>query len=277
MQAQHTKQTILDEFQEDILPDKKLDIFNLESSLRSRWKGTFYTQDDKLIHTLNQIEVVSKLDISCLISGPSGVGKEALAYRLHNGREGKFVVVNCGAIPSELIEAEFFGAKKGSYTGCVKDREGLFQQANHGTLFLDEIGELPLSMQAKLLRALETQRARAIGGQEDYGFRCRVVAATNKNLPEMMDKEEFRSDLYFRIAKLTFSIPPIAKRIDDLEMMFIYYYSKIFNQSPSEYDTNTFIIKAKEGKIFLDQGNCRAIINYVFQLMVNKILPPSTQ
>lgn len=274
MPNKYTKESILKEFKEDILPSKKLDIFNLESSLRSRWKGTFYTQDDNLIHTLNQIEVVSKLDISCLINGPSGVGKEALAYRLHNGREGKFVVVNCGAIPSELIEAEFFGAKRGSYTGCVKDREGLFQQANHGTLFLDEIGELPLSMQAKLLRALETQRARAIGGQEDYGFRCRVVAATNKNLPNMMDKEEFRNDLYFRIAKLTFNIPPISSRPDDLEMMFIYYYSKIFNQAPSESDTQAFLFKAGHNDILIYSGNCRAIINYVFQLMVNKILPP---
>ena len=154
-----------------------------------------------------------------LVLGESGSGKELVARALHRCSHragGPFVAVNCGAIPETLLEAEFFGAKKGAYTGSVVDREGFFQAATGGTLFLDEIGDLPLSMQAKLLRVIQERQVRPLGSAQEMAIDVRIVSATHKNLAEMVQAGSFRQDLYYRINVIDVRVPPLRERREDI-------------------------------------------------------------
>lgn len=154
-----------------------------------------------------------------LVLGESGSGKELVACALHqcsHRAKGPFVAVNCGAIPEALLEAEFFGAKKGAYTGSVADREGLFQSATGGTLFLDEIGDLPLSMQAKLLRVIQERKVRPLGAAQEIAVDVRIVSATHKNLAEMVQNGQFRQDLYYRLNVIDVRVPPLRERREDI-------------------------------------------------------------
>ena len=158
----------------------------------------------------------------CLISGESGTGKELAARALHAlGPRSKkpFVQVNAGALPATLFEAELFGAKKGAYTGATEDREGLFQSADGGTLFLDEVGEVPMESQAKLLRVLESGEVKVIGESKPRHVDVRVVAATNRDLNAMVEEGKFRKDLYFRLAVLPLSLPPLRERLEDMPLL----------------------------------------------------------
>ncbi len=153
------------------------------------------------------------------LSGASGTGKEVVARLIHDlspRREGSFVPVNCGAIPSELMESEFFGHKKGSFTGAVADKLGLFQQANGGTLFLDEVADLPLPMQVKLLRAIQEKTVRAIGDTKELPVDIRILSATHKNLSQLVAAGEFRQDLYYRINVIELKLPALNDRRDDI-------------------------------------------------------------
>ncbi len=164
-----------------------------------------------------QIERLGPTNASVLISGESGVGKELVASSLHRtNNSGQFVAVNCAAIPRELIEAELFGAEKGAYTGAVKSRTGLVEQADGGTLFLDEIGELDLSLQPKLLRFLETRKARRVGGNSEYKVNVRVISATNQNLEQLIANAQFRADLFYRLSEVTLHVPPLRVRPEDI-------------------------------------------------------------
>src|SRR5690606_35284298 len=129
---------------------------------------------------------------------------------------GPLVTLNCAAMPRELVEAELFGAEKGAFTGAVRSRPGLVEQAAGGTLFLDEIGELDLTLQPKLLRFLETRRARRVGGDNEYAIQLRVVAATNRNLEQAVAEGQFRADLYYRLAEVVIQIPPLRERVEDI-------------------------------------------------------------
>ncbi|MFG5775689.1 sigma-54-dependent transcriptional regulator [Comamonas sp. J-3] len=154
-----------------------------------------------------------------LVRGESGTGKELVAQALHSRSQrhkGPMVAVNCGAIPEALLEAEFFGAKKGSYTGANQDREGFFQAAHGGTLFLDEIGELPLAMQAKLLRAIQERKVRPLGGQQEESVDVRIVSATHRDLAADIQSGRFRQDLYYRLNVIEIAIPPLRERREDL-------------------------------------------------------------
>lgn len=154
-----------------------------------------------------------------LVRGESGTGKELVAQALHahsQRAQGPMVAVNCGAIPENLLEAEFFGAKKGSYTGASQDREGFFQAAHGGTLFLDEIGELPLAMQAKLLRAIQERKIRALGAQQEESVDVRIVSATHRDLAADVQSGRFRQDLYYRLNVIEIVIPPLRERREDL-------------------------------------------------------------
>ncbi|MFE1570774.1 sigma-54-dependent transcriptional regulator [Comamonas odontotermitis] len=157
-----------------------------------------------------------------LVRGESGTGKELVAQALHSHSQraaGPMVAVNCGAIPEALLEAEFFGAKKGSYTGAAQDREGFFQAAHGGTLFLDEIGELPLAMQAKLLRAIQERKIRPLGGQQEEAVDVRIVSATHRDLAADVAQGRFRQDLYYRLNVIEIVIPPLRERREDLPQL----------------------------------------------------------
>lgn len=163
------------------------------------------------------LERLGPTDVTVLVLGESGVGKERVAAALHEaGRGGPLVTLNCAAMPRELIEAELFGAEKGAFTGAVKNRPGLVEQANGGTLFLDEVGEMDLTVQPKLLRFLETRRARRVGGEAEYSVRVRVAAATNRDLEREVKMGRFRADLFYRLAEVVIRIPPLRERKDDI-------------------------------------------------------------
>jgi two-component system response regulator PilR (NtrC family) len=175
------------------------------------------------------IERVAPSKTNVLIIGESGTGKELVARALHElspVKSGPFVAVNCGAIPETLIESELFGHKKGSFTGAVADKEGLFQVADGGTLFLDEVGELPLTMQVKLLRALQDRTIRRVGGNDNIKIDVRIVAATNRNLEDAVKKGTFREDLYYRLNVILLETPPLRTRIGDVEELALFFLKR---------------------------------------------------
>jgi two-component system response regulator FlrC len=162
---------------------------------------------------------VAQANVAVLIEGPTGSGKEVLARVIHessNAAHGPFIGLNCAAMPEHMIEDMLFGHEKGAFTGAVKDHRGLFEQAQGGTLFLDEIGELPLQLQAKLLRVLQERTLVRLGGERSIQLDVRVVAATNKNLREAIGQREFREDLYFRLSTFKLRVPPLCERVGDI-------------------------------------------------------------
>jgi two-component system, NtrC family, response regulator PilR len=168
------------------------------------------------------------------IAGESGVGKELVARLIHEQgprSTGPFVPVNCGAIPSELMESEFFGHRKGSFTGAVADKEGLFQAAHGGTLFLDEVAELPLHMQVKLLRAIQEKAVRPIGAREEIAVDVRILSATHKNLAALVDQGQFRQDLFYRINVIELRVPPLRERRGDVSLLADFVLKQLANKS----------------------------------------------
>ena len=188
---------------------------------------------DEIAQVLEMICQVAPVDISVLISGESGAGKEIVAKAIHKTSKRSnqsLVVVNCGAIPEGIIESELFGHKKGSFTGAGNDKKGYFEEANKGTIFLDEIGETPLETQVKLLRVLENGEFMRVGEASTRKTDVRLIAATNKDLNQMVINGEFRQDLYFRLKTVTVDIPPLRKRIQDLSA-FVERFSLEFTRS----------------------------------------------
>jgi DNA-binding NtrC family response regulator len=166
------------------------------------------------------VERIGPTGATVLILGESGSGKERVAQALHEaGGGGPFVPLNCAAIPKELLESELFGAVKGALSGSVKDKLGLVEQAAGGTLFLDELGEMEVSLQPKMLRFLETRKARRVGGTKEYDVSVRIVSATNRNLDEEIARGAFRGDLFYRLAEVTLRIPPLNQRLEDVPML----------------------------------------------------------
>ena len=174
---------------------------------------------DGIRQVLDMIEQVAPVDISVLITGESGTGKEVVAKAIHQSSKRNndpLVVVNCGAIPEGIIESELFGHKKGSFTGAGEDRKGYFEEANKGTIFLDEIGETPLETQVKLLRVLESGEFMRVGEAKTRKTDVRIIAATNKDLRDLVKKGEFRQDLYFRLKTVTVHVPALRNRVEDI-------------------------------------------------------------
>ncbi|MBB4818608.1 sigma-54-dependent transcriptional regulator [Pseudomonas solani] len=170
----------------------------------------------------NQIQKLARSQAPVYISGESGSGKELVARMIHEQgprHEDPFVPVNCGAIPSELMESEFFGHKKGSFTGAIEDKIGLFQAAHGGTLFLDEVADLPLPMQVKLLRAIQEKAVRTIGGQQEVVVDVRILSATHKDLAAEVAAGRFRQDLYYRLNVIELSVPPLRERREDIPQL----------------------------------------------------------
>jgi len=178
------------------------------------------------------IRKVAPYDVNVLVLGESGSGKEVVAKAIHNlsnRRNKPFVAINCAALPAELLESELFGYKKGAFTGAVKDKKGLIEKANGGTLFLDEIGDMPLSLQAKLLRFLETKKFIPLGATEEKEVDVRIIAATNKNLKEEIKKGNFREDLFYRIATIVVEVPPLRERREDIPIL-VEHFVKEFSR-----------------------------------------------
>ena len=184
-----------------------------------------------VMHPLkNTILKLARSQAPVFLSGASGTGKEVVARLIHDlspRRDGSFVPVNCGAIPSELMESEFFGHKKGSFTGAVADKQGLFQQANGGTLFLDEVADLPLAMQVKLLRAIQEKTVRAIGDTKEVPVDIRILSATHKDLSQLVQDGAFRQDLYYRINVIELKLPTLNARRDDIPVLADHFLAMI--------------------------------------------------
>lgn len=184
---------------------------------------------DAINHVCQVIKRVAPMPSTVLIEGKSGTGKELAARAIHrwSGRTGSFVPINCGAMSAELLESELFGHIKGAFTGANQAREGLFSYANMGTLFLDEIGEMPLPMQAHLLRVLEERKIRAVGSNREVTLDVRIIAATNKELAEQVKKGAFREDLYYRLNVLAIRIPSLRERMEDIPLLAKHFISSL--------------------------------------------------
>ena len=222
----------------------------------------------KLIKAM--IEKVAPTDARVLITGQNGTGKEVVARMIHslsNRSEAAFVEVNCAAIPSELIESELFGHMKGSFTGAVKDRAGKFEQADGGTIFLDEIGDMSLSAQAKVLRALQENKITRVGADKDIDVNVRVIAATNKNLEEEIKAGRFREDLYHRLSVILIQVPTLNERVEDIPLLADHFIGQICEESGVAKSTITPDAIAELQKINWT-GNIRELRNVIERLLI---------
>ncbi len=186
-------------------------------------------ESNEIKKVISLIKKVAPTDSTVLITGESGVGKELVAKAIHlNSRRknNKFLSINCAALPETLLESELFGYEKGAFTGADRDKPGMFELANKGTLFLDEIGEMPLSMQAKLLRVLQDLKIRRLGGREDINVDVRIVCATNRDIEKEVREGRFREDLYYRINVFKIEVPPLRKRRNDIPVLLNHFISK---------------------------------------------------
>ncbi|MHB8766769.1 MAG: sigma-54 dependent transcriptional regulator, partial [Deferrisomatales bacterium] len=190
--------------------------------------GLILGRSPPMQEVLRMVERVAPTGVTVLVCGESGTGKELVARRLHQlaGRRGPFVAVNCSAIPEGLMESELFGHVKGSFTGAVADKPGLFEAAHGGTLFLDEVGELPLTLQPKLLRALQEGKVKRVGGNREVAVDVRIVSATNKELRAEVAAGRFREDLYYRLNVVALEIPPLRDRRDDIPLLAQHFLQK---------------------------------------------------
>ncbi len=221
-------------------------------------------------HIKEIIEKVAPTEARVLITGSNGTGKELVAHWLHEKSErssGPMIEVNCAAIPSELIESELFGHQKGSFTGANKDRAGKFETANGGTIFLDEVGDMSLSAQAKVLRALQENKVSRVGSDKDIKVNVRVIAATNKNLKKEIEEGKFREDLYHRLAVILINVPSLNERRDDIPLLIQYFTKSIAN----EQGTSVKSFSKKAIKLLQEYdwtGNIRELRNVVERLII---------
>lgn len=228
---------------------------------------------------LNLVKKVAPTDATVLITGESGAGKELVAKAIHMSsprREGKFLSLNCAALPENLMESELFGYEKGAFTGADRDKPGLFELADKGTLFLDEIGEMPMQMQAKLLRVLQDFKIRRLGGREDKEIDVRLVCATNRDIEKEVKEGRFREDLFYRINVFHIHIPPLRERKSDIPLLLNHFVNKISMKMGIERPTvSPEVLKILENYSF--PGNVRELENIVERAITimdgNVILP----
>jgi two-component system nitrogen regulation response regulator NtrX len=252
-----------------------LDKNNLVAETKTLRKKVFKTRDmigesPAISQIKEMVERVAPTEARVLITGSNGTGKELVARWIHeksNRAVGPLVEVNCAAIPSELIESELFGHEKGAFTSAIKQRIGKFELANEGTLFLDEIGDMSLSAQAKVLRALQQNKITRVGGEKEITVNPRVVAATNKDLKKEMEKGNFREDLYHRLSVILIHVPSLNERKDDIPLLADYFVKEIC----SDYGMTqkTFSPEAlKELQKIEWTGNIRELRNIVERLVI---------
>jgi two-component system, NtrC family, response regulator GlrR len=271
-------------FEPKVLLDTVADAMRLSSPPASgeleSWRSEIITRSSSMEDLLGQARRVAASDASVCLYGASGTGKELLARAIHRASpraEGPFVAVNCGAIPEGLLESELFGHKKGSFTGAVSDRRGLFQAAQGGTLFLDEIGDMPLPLQIKLLRALEERRVRPVGAHESLAVDVRLIAATHRNLEERIASGEFREDLYYRLSVVNLYIPALAERREDIPLLASEFLGKL----RTRYRRDQLAFSPEALQLLVSApwpGNVRQVLNVVEQavaLSATEVIPES--
>jgi transcriptional regulator with PAS, ATPase and Fis domain len=226
--------------------------------------------DPKLNRAIEKAIQVAPTDISVLVIGESGVGKESVPKIIHSlshRKHGKYIAVNCGAIPEGTIDSELFGHEKGAFTGATSTREGYFEVANGGTIFLDEVGELPLTTQVRLLRVLENGEFIKVGSSQVQKTNVRIVAATNVNLFNAIEKGKFREDLYYRLSTVDIGLPPLRERKEDIHLLFRKFaadFAHKYKMPPLKLDENAIQLLQK----FRWSGNIRQLRNVAEQLSV---------
>jgi len=227
-------------------------------------------ESEAISHIKVMIDKVAQTEARVLITGPNGTGKELVAHQLHEKSERAnfpLIEVNCAAIPSELIESELFGHVKGAFTSAVKDRAGKFEAADKGTIFLDEIGDMSLSAQAKVLRALQESMITRVGAEKDIKVDVRVVAATNKDLKTEIAEGRFREDLYHRLAVILIKVPPLNERRDDIPALITHFTEKI----ASEHGNAIKVFSVQAIKLLQEYdwtGNIRELRNVIERLII---------
>ena len=244
------------------------------------WRAELITRSSAMEDLLAQARRVAASDASVCIFGASGTGKELLARAIHRASprgEAPFVAVNCGAIPEGLLESELFGHKKGSFTGAIADRRGLFQAAQGGSLFLDEIGDMPLPLQVKLLRALEERKIRPVGSHESHDIDVRVIAATHRKLEELIASGQFREDLYYRLNVVKLYIPTLAERREDIPLLANHFLSRLAER----YRKSRLALAPEAMQLLVSApwpGNVRQLLNVMEQavaLAPTEVIPES--
>lgn len=241
------------------------------SVLREKIKTTFelgniFYRNSKIQELLRILPKIAESNSNVLITGESGTGKEFFATALHNlspRKENNFVAINCASLPEGLLESELFGHMKGAFTGAVSNKQGLFEIANRGTLFLDEIGDMPLSLQAKLLRVIENGTFRRVGGTEDIKVDVRIIAATNKNLQDEIGSGRFREDLFYRLNVIPIHLPPLRERREDIPLLIDYFLKK-FSKTPKKVSPGAM-------KVLMNcpwKGNIRELENAIERIVL---------
>ncbi len=252
------------------LDRKQLVVANNRLAKKVARKYTMIGSSQILAQIKSMIDKVAPTDARVLITGPNGSGKELVAHALHSQSaraKGPMIEVNCAAIPSELIESELFGHVKGAFTSAVKDKAGRFESANGGTLFLDEIGDMSLSAQAKVLRALQEQKIQRVGSDKDIKVDVRVLSATNKELPLEIKEGRFREDLYHRLAVILIDVPGLNERKGDIDELVAYFCKQIASEQGApvkNFDKKALALL----KSFDWTGNIRELRNVVERLII---------
>lgn len=253
-----------------LLDTLRADNHLLRLSLESRRFGAIVGASEQMQSIYHRIHKVAPTDVSVLITGETGTGKELIAKEIHERSDRKdnpFIVVNCGAIPENLLESELFGHVKGAFTGAVQTREGRFQQAHKGTLFLDEIGELATVLQVKLLRALQEKTVTRVGGTKPDQVDIRIVAATNRNLEEQISQGAFREDLYYRLNVVGIHLPALAERGDDLMLIarfLLKRYAEEFGSKVKGFSPRCALLMKK----YRWPGNIRQLENRIKKAVI---------
>jgi two-component system, NtrC family, response regulator GlrR len=270
-------------FEPKVLLDTVAEAMRLSSPVvgdMEGWRAELITRSSSMEDLLAQARRVAASDASVCIFGASGTGKELLARAIHRASpraQAPFVAVNCGAIPEGLLESELFGHKKGSFTGAVADRRGLFSAAQGGTLFLDEIGDMPLPLQVKLLRALEERKVRPVGSHESHDIDVRVIAATHRKLEERIATGEFREDLYYRLNVVKLYLPALAERREDIPLLTNHFLERLAER----YRKGRLALAPEAMELLVSApwpGNVRQLLNVIEQavaLAPTEVIPES--
>lgn len=231
------------------------------------WRQAIVTRSPLMLRLLEQAGMVAQSDVSVLINGQSGTGKEIVAQAIHNAsprHDKPFVAINCGALPEQLLESELFGHARGAFTGAVSNREGLFQAAEGGTLFLDEIGDMPVALQVKLLRVLQERKVRPLGSNRDIEINVRIISATHRDLPKAMARGEFREDLFYRLNVVNLKIPPLSERTEDIPLLV----NHLLRQSADRHKPFVRAFSSDAMKRLMAAkwpGNVRQLVNVIEQ------------